>query len=132
MKRSSVLVSLILLSGLTSCMAMPGDSLGGDRPWVPPVPVGGQSQPRAIPGEMYTGEVQPVQPVQEKHGVTLFNKCREMLQRFKREGRKINLVDIQRNPNPGATLRFICIFEGEDAEEGYYHDTRYNNPQEYQ
>jgi hypothetical protein len=70
--------------------------------------------------------------VRELHAVTSADLCNRMAERFKREGRKVELVDIQRNPNPGAMLPFLCIFEGEDAKAGYYNDRRYNSADEYQ
>lgn len=41
-----------------------------------------------------------------------------MAKRFKGEGRKVKLVDVL--PTNDATLRVECVFEGEDAEPGYY------------
>jgi hypothetical protein len=62
---------------------------------------------------------------QETHGAVSQQKCRDMAAKFKQQGRRIKLVDIQRSTNPGAVLQYICIFEGEDAQQGYFEDTRY-------
>jgi hypothetical protein len=134
MRRSIVLVGLALLTvGSTSCVAMPGDSMG-DRPWVPPVSAGAggvSQQPMALPAEVYTSENVNIPEVIEKHGVVNFNDCKRMEARFKQAGRKIRLTDVKPNLNRGATLFWICWFKGEDAQEGYFEDTRYNSSQEY-
>lgn len=56
----------------------------------------------------------------ETHGVTQRSACRDMERKFKREGRNIQLVNVVRSKNTNATLKFICIFGGPDAEVGYY------------
>ncbi len=57
---------------------------------------------------------------QETHGVTKSSACKEMEQKFQRQGRRVRLVDVRRSTNRGAVLRYICVFEGEDATPGYY------------
>lgn len=135
MRRSIVLVGLALLTVVaTSCVGMPGDSVGG-RPWVPPVPAAGGAgqyqQPMALPAEVYTSENVNIPGQIEKHGVVNAQQCKEMETRFKQQGRNVKLTRVERNLSPGATLRFICVFEGDDAEEGYFEDTRYNSSDEY-
>lgn len=86
-----------------------------------PLPITSNDDPyaeiRDIPGQL------------ETHGVTQPGQCDRMEQRFKAEGRRIRLVRKVRNRNPGATLRWICVFEGPDADPGYYH--RYNESQDF-
>ncbi len=67
-----------------------------------------------------------IEGVQETHGVTERKKCQEMAEKFKRQGRKVTLKEVKRNLNPGATLQYICIFVGEDAQVGYYQDRSHN------
>ena len=64
-------------------------------------------------------------PVQETHGAVSQQTCYEMEAKFQRDGRRIRLVDTRRSTNPGAVLRWICIFEGEDADQGYFEEKRY-------
>jgi hypothetical protein len=61
----------------------------------------------------------------ELHGATTENACYKMEQTFKRQGRKLRLIRVDRLNNPGAVLRFLCIFEGEDAQTGYFDENRY-------
>jgi hypothetical protein len=51
-----------------------------------------------------------------------------MAERFRREGRRIRLVEARRVRNAardGGVIQYLCIFEGPDAEAGYYNDSRY-------
>ncbi len=56
----------------------------------------------------------------EEHGAATRQGCAAMAARFKKAGRKVRLVDIQPLPGLGTILKFKCIFEGEDAEPGWY------------
>lgn len=64
----------------------------------------------------------------ESHGAVNASDCERMLERFKREGRNIELVDVLPNQiGTGGVLRFQCVFEtldGEQAEPDYYSDPR--------
>jgi hypothetical protein len=121
--RSIVLIVPIALT-LTSCI---GDPDGLRYPV--PVGVGGSSgnapaQPNAAPAPAapmvapLTVQDGDIKGVRESHGATSRAGCRAMAKRFKEEGRKVQLVDIQPTSDP--TLRYKCVFEGEDAEPGYY------------
>lgn len=66
-----------------------------------------------------------INPSQETHGAVSQQTCRDMAARFKQNGRRVELVDTRRSTNPGAILKWICIFEGEDADQGYFEDKRY-------
>ncbi len=63
--------------------------------------------------------------VQELHGVVNQRDCYDMERNFRRQGRRIKLVGTQKSTNPGAVLRWMCIFQGEDAETGWYDERRY-------
>lgn len=110
-------VHLFLMLGLTlaGCVpAMPGDSISSNRPF-PPI---------AAPVPMYAGD-QPAQPPKtETHGSVNSAGCKAMEKRFKEAGRRIKLIDTRRNPYNG-TLRYLCIFQGEDAQQGYFQDARF-------
>jgi|SRR5579885_1391286 len=57
----------------------------------------------------------------EQHGAVKRSDCQRIAARFKRAGRRVRLVDVQPNHlGSGGVLEYICIFEGEDAEEGWY------------
>lgn len=58
--------------------------------------------------------------VRETHGVVNRRDCDKLEQTFLKQGRRIQLVDRIRSKNRGATLQWICVFEGEDAMPGYY------------
>lgn len=64
-------------------------------------------------------------PAQETHGVVNQQNCYDMEARFQRQGRRVRLVETRRSANSGAILRWICIFEGEDADQGYFEEKRY-------
>lgn len=61
---------------------------------------------------------------QETHGATQRSACKEMERKFHRQGRRVRLARVIRSTNPGAVLRFICVFEGADATPGYYDQYR--------
>lgn len=63
--------------------------------------------------------------VQELHGAVNESDCYKMEQKFQRQGRRIRLVETKRSNNPGAVLRWMCVFQGEDAQTGYYDERRY-------
>ncbi|KAM3112781.1 hypothetical protein [Phormidesmis sp. 146-33] len=106
-----------------------------------PVPVGGgvsgsgsvgsysapQSAPKTAPQQV---PVKPLpiaspSPIQETHGVVSRQNCYDMEAKFKRQGRRVTLKRVEQSTNPGAVLQYICIFEGEDAEQGYFEEKRY-------
>jgi hypothetical protein len=56
--------------------------------------------------------------------IFLYPLLKRSTQRFKEAGRRVKLVNIKRNLYNG-TLRYLCIFQGEDAEQGYFQDDRF-------
>lgn len=132
-------------------------ALGGCEPnEFRPVPLGPMGNPPAQPAPAQPVKPAPAQPAptpmapgptpypiqtgpdpgnvagkQETHAVTSRDRCYKLEQKFKQQGRKVKLARIIRNPNPGAALLYVCVFEGEDAKPGYYEDYRYNNRDEY-
>ena len=75
-------------------------------------------------GQVYQSSNQPESSgSREQHGSVDRAGCERMLARFRREGRRVRLADIQENnlaPKGMRTLNYICIFEGEDSTPGYY------------
>jgi len=63
--------------------------------------------------------------VQEVHGAVKERDCYKMAKNFRQQGRNVTLVRVERSTNPGATLRYNCIFEGKDAQTGWYDEKRY-------
>ena len=61
----------------------------------------------------------------ELHGATSRENCNKMEQTFKKQGRNVRLVRVQPTTNPGAILQYICVFEGGDAQTGYFDEKRY-------
>jgi len=58
---------------------------------------------------------------QEQHGAASEGSCYKMAQRFQRAGRRVKLVRTERNNlGVGGVLTWKCIFEGEDAQPGWY------------
>lgn len=109
----------------------------GDGRHIPLVPVGGGGGGGG--GTVYrSAPAKPIAPPVykvEQHGAVDINGCYSMADRFKKEGRKVTLKEIMKNPfnEGGGVLEFLCIFEGEDAESGAseFEDYRYNSPDEY-
>jgi len=64
----------------------------------------------------------------ESHGAVNASDCQRMLERFRLEGRNIELVDVLPNRiGTGGVLRFQCLFEtkgDEPARNDYYIDER--------
>jgi hypothetical protein len=58
----------------------------------------------------------------ETHAVANSGICDEMLRNFQRQGRRLKLVERR---YVGGQLPYLCIFEGADAQPGYYDDNRY-------
>lgn len=95
----------------------------------PPAPV-------PVPAaEMGVGELPPEQVgVREIHFVVNRSNCRQMAKRFREDGRNVKLVDTLRNPygSGGFQLRFVCVFEGSDAQPGFFsRDKRYEAQHEW-
>lgn len=105
---------------------------------------GGYSAPARAPS-MPAGE--PIAPPvylsefdsskkQEQHGSVNADGCYQMEARFKKEGRKVKLVQVTSNPlnQGGGVLEFMCVFQGEDAvtDGSTFEDYRYNSRDEYQ
>ncbi len=95
-----------------------------------------QQAPPLPAAEMAAGEIPPEQVgVRELHFVVGRKNCSQMAKRFREDGRNVRLIDIRPNPygHGGFQLRFICIFEGPDAQPGYFsRDKRYEAQHEWQ
>lgn len=96
-----------------------------------PAPVGGGSggysyqQPRSTPmapGYDRTQDPGNIEGQQETHAVAARTDCDAMARRFREQGRRIQLVERR---YVGGQLPYLCIFEGEDAQAGYFEDNRY-------
>lgn len=61
--------------------------------------------------------------VRESHFVSSEAECYKMAQKFRQDGRKLELKRTARSGN--VQMPFLCVFEGEDAVDGYYQDRRY-------
>ena len=94
-----------------------GSSAAPSRPLFPPINMAQEPQE---PDELQEYEV---------HGAVNPEACKRMYQRFLNEGRKVRLARIAPNPfnKSGGVLRFICMFDGEDAdpEATPFEDTRF-------
>jgi len=86
---------------------------------VRPQPPAAQPNLTGTAGAFYAREV---------HGAVNRSDCQKMLERFRQEGRSIELIEVQPNTiGTGGVLRFQCIFNtlnGEAAEPDYYLDRR--------
>ncbi|PZV09158.1 MAG: hypothetical protein DCF22_18930 [Leptolyngbya sp.] len=99
----------------------------------PPIyrPSQGRRQPTYDPTDDYFRHQNQSQPNHnqegqtEIHGATTRENCRKMEQTFKRQGRKVQLVDMRRSTNPGAALEWVCVFQGTDAQAGWFDERRY-------
>ena len=111
----------VALAALTGC----GITNDG---YVIPAPVGGGNS-GSYTAPAPAKNLAPIQaspsPVQETHGAVSQQTCYEMEAKFQRDGRRIRLMDTRRSTSPGAILRWICVFEGEDADQGYFEEKRY-------
>lgn len=117
------LLVAISLTALTGCALEPGElNPAGGIPFS-----GGNSGSYTAPAP--AKNLAPIQaspsPIQETHGVVSRETCYTMRDNFLRQGRRIRLVRVDRSTNPGATLQYTCIFEGEDADQGYFEEKRY-------
>lgn len=52
---------------------------------------------------------------QELHGCVDRQHVRRWVHLFQKQGRDVTLTKVIKNPNPGATLPLIAVFEGSDA-----------------
>ncbi|MEM9485012.1 MAG: hypothetical protein AAGA83_15140 [Cyanobacteria bacterium P01_F01_bin.116] len=84
---------------------------------------GGQAIAILYEGDQATGYVFAASHSEEDdsryeiHGATNAKACQNILRRFLREGRRVRLVKVRRNPfnKGGGVLEVICYFDGEDA-----------------
>lgn len=67
----------------------------------------------------------------ELHGAASFPDCKRMAQRFKDEGRKVRLIRALPLDGDGP-LKYMCIFDGEDVDNGVFEDNRYNSSKEFE
>lgn len=72
-------------------------------------------------GAIVAAAAEPVEEGEiEQHGAVTPQDCRNLLKRFKADGRDVDLVEIQPNPyGTGGVLKYLCIFAGPDAQRGY-------------
>jgi hypothetical protein len=131
MKQATILLLILMARYLTGCLsesselAPAGAGVGGAAIT--------QAAPQATTPPMvpyFAIENQPGKS--EQHAVAKRENCSQMEARFKAQGRKIRLKKIRLNENPGATLPYICEFEGEDAADDTFEDYRYNSRDEYE
>jgi hypothetical protein len=81
---------------------------------------------RPGPAPMRTQYNQPGK--REVHAAANADGCQRMLERFRRQGRNLKLVEVRRVRNAardGGVMQYQCIFEGSDSTDGYYNDRRY-------
>jgi hypothetical protein len=125
MKRYLIAAIALALVGCEPGELSPALPVGGA------IPVGGGSAvrplPAAPPNQQMARDPGNVSGQQETHGVVNRSDCSELERKFQNQGRRIRLVDRIRSTNPGAALQWICVFEGEDAQEGYFDDNRLKN-----
>ena len=119
------LLVAIALAALTGCALEPGElnpaggiplSGGNSGSYTAPAPAKNLAPIQASPSPS---------PIQETHGAVSQQTCYEMEATFQNQGRRIRLVDTRRSTNPGAVLRWICVFEGEDVDQDYFEEKRY-------
>ncbi len=93
-----------------------------------PIPVGGggysYSQPKSTPMAPGYDRTDPgnVEGQRETHAVSNRTDCDKMLKNFRQQGRRLRLVERR---FVGGQLPYLCIFEGVDAQPGYFDDNRY-------
>lgn len=97
---------------------------------------GGQAIAIRYQGDQATGYVFAASSAEEEdnsryevHGATNAKACQDILKRFLRDGRRVRLVKVRRNPfnKGGGVLEVICYFDGEDADPQAtpFEDTRF-------
>lgn len=106
--------ALLAIAAVVFTMATASQSSGDAQGWAV------ENVSRDDPG-LYEGKGREV------HGAVSPKDCLKMLSRYRKEGRRLDLKRIVRNPfgSGGFALKYICIFEGPDADPVYYRDTRY-------
>lgn len=77
---------------------------------------------RHIPLAPMLGDPGNVSGRRETHAVANSAICDEMLRNFQQRGRRLKLIERR---YVGGQLPYLCIFEGVDAQPGYYDDNRY-------
>ena len=120
MKHLLVAIALVALTGCEPSELYPAGGIplsgGNSGSYTAPAPAKNLAPIQASPSPS---------PIQETHGAVSQQTCYEMEANFQRQGRRVTLVDTRRSTNPGAILRWICVFEGEDADQGYFEEKRY-------
>ncbi|MBD2261088.1 hypothetical protein [Pseudanabaena sp. FACHB-2040] len=119
MKRCLALPAALVALALAGCepselrsvpIGLPsGGSFAAPRaPTVPATPL--------APPVLLSSQYDPSQ--YEIHGAVIADGCYSMLERFRREGRRVHLVAVERNgaSTGGHVLEWMCVFAGEDAD----------------
>ena len=118
--RAAMLFALVALTGCEPSELYPAGGIplsgGNSGSYTAPAPAKNLAPIQASPSPS---------SVQETHGVVSRKTCYEMEENFQQQGRRIRLVRVDRSISPGAVLQYICIFEGEDADQGYFEEKRY-------
>jgi hypothetical protein len=126
---------LFWLFGIPFCLTACEPSEFELRPVAVPLGSGnssGSSVPKSVqtplaPPKMHSeSENVNIPGQQEVHAAATESDCYEMAKRFRKEGRKLVLKKVE--SSSGTDLPYLCIFEGEDAQEGYFDDRRYEKP----
>ena len=132
--------TLLILSTLSGCVGT------GDGGSVPLVPIGGggggsysapsPSRPILAPSSLaIESDPDVLYSEYEKHGASHPDDCDRMALRFQKEGRRVRFIRAVKNYNNkgGGLLEYICLFDGEDAdnETSVFEDRRYNSADEY-
>jgi hypothetical protein len=102
---------------------------GGGGSYNPPVARQVPAARPTPPGAFYTPDDNFLyynEEGQEVHGAVSRADCYEMERKFRRQGRRLKLVDVQKNKYnlKGGVLRYLCIFEGDEAVDNWFDDNR--------
>lgn len=127
-----VVVGTAIVAGTTYAIAQTKSGIqfrvaigaGGQTPT--PMP-SRQKFPQQFNNENYN------EPGREVHAAATYEDCKNMLERFRRQGRNLKLT-ARINPNASNRdnpLRWLCIFTGGDAQNNAFEDHRYNSREEY-
>lgn len=139
--------TVLALSTVVVALALAGCEPSELRPVPLGLPSGGSfSVPQAptapaapaapmAPPVLLSSQYEPSQ--YEIHGAVTANDCYKMLERFLKEGRRVNLIAVERNQanQGGGVLEWMCVFDGEDADpaatpfqDDRFPDSEYDHP----
>jgi hypothetical protein len=125
--RWSGLALIALLAGCEPSELRPVPAFGGGssgESYSSPVPPA--QTPLAPPQAHIHPERVNIPGQQEVHGAVSESACYDMAHQFRKDGRTLRLKEVRFVG--GTELPYVCIFEGEDAESGYFDDRRYDTP----